>query len=93
MLGLRRSPGTSCAPWTRLDEDRSGQGPRPAHGGGRLPAEAAGEILDFIGITAPNAQVQEKLSAYRGKNELFDQGLAELNAVTEKSGRLRRAGG
>ena len=42
----------------------------------------AGEILRFIGITGSNEQVLSALETYRGRNELFDTGLAELQAVT-----------
>ena len=45
--------------------------------------EKTQQILDFIGIRGTNAQVLSQLETYRGRNELFDQGLAELYAVTE----------
>jgi len=47
-----------------------------------LTAEQADEILKFIAITGTNAQVLSELEAYRGRNEMFDLGLDELNAVT-----------
>ena len=43
----------------------------------------AQEILDFIAITGSNAQVLSRLQQYSGKHELFDLGLAELEAVTK----------
>ena len=43
---------------------------------------AAQEILRFIAITGSNAQVLAALEAYRGRNQVFDQGLEELNTVT-----------
>ena len=43
---------------------------------------AADEILAFISIRGTNAQVLAALEQYRGKNETFDAGLAELSAVT-----------
>lgn len=43
--------------------------------------EASGEILSFIAISGPNAQVLAALEAYRGRNEVFDQGLDELATV------------
>jgi len=47
-----------------------------------LSEEAADEILRFIHIRGTNAQVLEALEGYAGKNEVFDQGLSELKAVT-----------
>ena len=43
--------------------------------------QAAGEILDFIAITGDNAAVLAALEGYRGRNEIFDQGLEELATV------------
>ena len=40
------------------------------------------EILKFIAISGSNHQVLEALSGYEGRNEIFDQGLSELRAVT-----------
>ncbi len=42
----------------------------------------AEEILKFIAIQGSNAQVLSALEGYTGRNELFDQGLEELKAVT-----------
>ncbi len=42
----------------------------------------ADEILKFIAITGSNEQVLTALEGYAGKNEIFDQGLQELKAVT-----------
>ena len=47
-----------------------------------LTQEQADEILTFIAIRGTNAQVIAALEGYTGKNELFDQGLEELKAVT-----------
>ena len=47
-----------------------------------IPASAADEILRFIAIRGSNAEVLAALEGYRGKNELFDEGLSELRAVT-----------
>ena len=46
-----------------------------------LTAAQADEILAFIAIHGTNEEILEKLSAYRGKNELFDLGYEELQAV------------
>ncbi len=42
----------------------------------------AEEILKFIAITGTNAEVITALEGYTGRNEIFDQGLTELKAVT-----------
>ena len=42
----------------------------------------ADEILKFIAITGTNAEVLSALEGYQGKNEIFDTGLVELQAVT-----------
>ena len=47
-----------------------------------LDAAQAGEILRFIAISGTNDQVLAGLESYAGRNDLFDQGLAELKAVT-----------
>ncbi len=47
-----------------------------------LSAETADEILKFIAIQGSNAQVLSALTAYQGRNALFDQGLEELNTVS-----------
>lgn len=47
---------------------------------GVSPAAAA-EILAFIAITGDNAAVLAALEGYRGRNEIFDQGLDELSTV------------
>ena len=48
-----------------------------------LPAEKADEILKFIAIKGGNAAVLAALEDYRGRDELFDQGLTELNTVVK----------
>ncbi len=47
-----------------------------------LTEDQADEILRFIAITGSNAQVLAALEVYAGRNEMFDQGLSELKAVT-----------
>ena len=41
----------------------------------------ADEILQFIAIRGSNAQVLAALEAFRGRNEVFDEGLGELATV------------
>ena len=48
-----------------------------------LTAEQADEIMKFIAITGSNAEVLTALEGYRGRHELFDLGLDELNTVTK----------
>ena len=43
----------------------------------------ADEILKFIAITGTNGEVLEKLEGYRGRNEVFDEGLSELETVVK----------
>ena len=43
----------------------------------------ADEILKFIAIKGSNAEVLTALEGYRGRHELFDLGLDELNTVTK----------
>lgn len=47
-----------------------------------LTQEQKDEILKFIAITGTNEEVLAALEGYRGRNEIFDQGLEELKAVT-----------
>ena len=48
--------------------------------------EAADEVLRFIAIRGTNAEVLAALEQYRGKNELFDEGLNELSTVVRYLG-------
>ena len=48
-----------------------------------LSGDAADEILKFIAIRGNNAQVLSALEGYRGRSELFDQGLDELSTVVK----------
>ncbi len=49
---------------------------------GLTDAQAA-EILKFIAISGTNAEVLTALQNYAGRNEIFDKGLEELQAVTK----------
>jgi len=46
----------------------------------------ADEILKFIAITGTNGEVLAALEGYTGRNDVFDQGLEELKAVTANLG-------
>ena len=48
-----------------------------------LEQTAVNEILKFISITGSNKEVLSALEEYRGRHELFDQGLDELNTVVK----------
>ena len=48
-----------------------------------LSQAQADEILKFIAIKGNNAEVLAALEGYRGRHELFDLGLDELNTVTK----------
>ncbi len=47
-----------------------------------LAEDQAEDILKFISISGTNGEVLAALEGYAGKDELFDQGLSELKAVT-----------
>ena len=46
----------------------------------------ADEILKFISITGSNSEALHALEEYKGRHELFDQGLDELNTVVRYLG-------
>jgi histidyl-tRNA synthetase len=48
-----------------------------------LSEEQAGEIFSFLAIAGPSQQVLQALESYRGRHELVDVGLDELNIVTK----------
>ena len=48
-----------------------------------LTEEQASEILKFIAITGTNEEVLSALEGYQGRNEVFDEGLTELNTVVK----------
>ena len=48
-----------------------------------LTEEQANAILNFIEISGTNTEVLAALEQFRGKNDLFDEGLNELNTVTK----------
>ena len=48
-----------------------------------LTEEQAGEILKFIAITGTNEAVLAALEGYKGRSEVFDTGLDELNTVVK----------
>ncbi len=82
MLGLSEKSGDIMRTVDKLDKigrEKVGQILREDCG---LTQEKTSQILDFMGICGSNEQVLSALSGYRGRNETFDQGLSELEAVT-----------
>ena len=51
-----------------------------------IAGEKADEILRFTSIHGTNDEVLAELSGYRGRNELFDEGLSELSTVAKYLG-------
>ena len=51
-----------------------------------LSGQQAEEILKFISITGSNKEILDSLEAYRGRHQLFDQGLEELSTVVKYLG-------
>lgn len=51
-----------------------------------ISEENVKEILAFMEISGENQKVLQQLESYRGKNEIFDTGLAELSAVVRYLG-------
>ena len=83
MLGLSERSGDIMRTVDKLDKIGPGKVRELlTDGENGIPAEAADEILRFIGITGSNAEVFAALEAYRGRNAVFDEGLDELKAVT-----------
>ena len=82
MLGLSEKSGDIMRTVDKLDKigrEKVGQILREDCG---LTQEETEQILDFMAISDTNEQVLSALSGYRGRNETFDQGLSELDAVT-----------
>ncbi len=48
-----------------------------------LDQDAVGDIVEFMAIRGSNQEVLSALEGYRGRNEVFDQGLDELNTVVK----------
>ena len=85
MLGLREQSGKIMRTVDKL-EKIGGDKVRELLMEAGVSEEKAGEILRFIGIRGKNSQVLKALESYRGKDELFDQGLEELGTVVKYLG-------
>ena len=84
-LGLREQSGEIMRTVDKL-EKIGGDKVRELLMEAGVSEEKAGEILRFIGIRGENSQVLKALESYRGKDELFDQGLEELGTVVKYLG-------
>ncbi len=83
MLGLAEQSGDIMRTVDKLDKigvDKVAELLKEACG---VSPEGVQEILNFLSIQGDNAYYLEKLGEYSGRSDLFDQGLAELKAVTE----------
>ena len=84
MLGLTEKSGDIMRTVDKLDKI----GPEKVRAllvgeGIGLSEESADEILKFIAIRGSNAEVLAALDGYQGRNEVFDEGLNELNTVVK----------
>ena len=82
MLGLSEKSGDIMRTVDKLDKigkEKVGEILREDCG---LTQEETAQILEFMAISGTNDQVLSALSGYRGRNEMFDQGFDELEAVT-----------
>ena len=82
MLGLSEKSGDIMRTVDKLDKIGADKVKRILLEDCGLTDDQADEILRFIAITGSNAQVLSALEGYAGRNEMFDQGLSELRAVT-----------
>ena len=82
MLGLSEKSGDIMRTVDKLDKIGADKVKRILLEDCGLTEDQADEILRFIAITGSNAQVLAALEGYAGRNEMFDQGLSELRAVT-----------
>ena len=82
MLGLTEQSGDIMRTVDKLDKIGADKVRTCLTEDVELTAEQAEEIMRFISITGSNDQVLSALEGYRGRHELFDQGLDELTTVT-----------
>ena len=81
MLGLSEKSGEIMRTVDKLDKIGAEKVRLILIEDGGLEEAQADEILTFIAIRGTNAEVIAALEGYAGRNEIFDQGLAELKAV------------
>ena len=92
MLGLSQQSGEIMRTVDKLDKIGPDKVAELLVQSGLSP-EQAREILSFTSITGTNEEVLTALEGYRGRNEIFDQGLEEAEHGGPVSGGLRRPGG
>lgn len=82
MLGLTEQSGDVMRTVDKLDKIGPDKVRELLIEGG-VDAGKAEEILKFIAITGSNQEVLTALEGYRGRSEVFDAGLDELNTVVK----------
>ena len=83
MLGLTEQSGDIMRTVDKLDKIGPDKVRGLLTGELGLTEAAAGDILRFIAITGSNQEVLTALEGYRGRNEVFDTGLTELETVVK----------
>ena len=81
MLGLTEKSGDIMRTVDKLDKIGPEKVKAILTGDLTVAPSDADEILKFIAISGGNDAVLSALEGYRGRNEIFDQGLEELNTV------------
>ncbi len=82
MLGLTEKSGSIMRTVDKLDKIGTGKVRTLLLEENGLTESQTEDILKFISISGANGEVLSALDSYAGQNELFDQGLGELKAVT-----------
>ena len=83
MLGLTEQSGDIMRTVDKLDKIGPDKVRGLLTGELGLTEAAAGDILRFIAITGSNQEVLTALEGYRGRNEVFDTSLTELETVVK----------
>ena len=81
LLGLEEKAGDVMRTVGKLEKIGPGKVKAILTGDLTVAPSDADEILKFIAISGGNDAVLSALEGYRGRNEIFDQGLEELNTV------------
>ena len=81
MLGLSQRSGDIMRTVDKLDKIGSEKVRALLTSECGLAEEQAEEVLKFIAISGANSEVLTALEGYRGRSEVFDQGLDELGTV------------
>ena len=83
MLGLTEQSGEIMRTVDKLDKIGAENVRKILEDDLQLHPEQAARILDFMAISGTNEEVLAALAAYQGRDEVFDQGLAELTQVVQ----------